>query len=199
MRHIRRIATYSCRLEAPQNIRHPKSKYAATRHVLFTRTVCIDWIHVSKHQQPLPRFQTARLTPLSDEANKLHQHSHVSSTHASVNALWCAVKRDSLRHHNITYLARDGSRFCVMTLTFNLITCNVCSASAVTWPKTMRTLPAPWNFLYAITTIIAVPKFKSRSRDLVYVPFRPTFLLLILYSLHFVYVLHKTLVALAVS
>jgi len=63
------------------------------------------------------------------------QHSHVSSTHARAHALWCAVKRDSLTHHNITYWARDGSRFCVMTLTLDLLTFNVWSASAVTWPN----------------------------------------------------------------
>jgi len=41
-------------------------------------------------------------------------------------------------------------------------------------------------------------KFKSMSRDLDYVPFWPSFLL-IFYSLQFVYMLNKTPVALAVS
>jgi len=70
MQQLKRIATYSRRLETPQYIRHPKSQYAAARHV-YTTIVRIDWIHVSKHQQPLPRFQAARLTLLLDEANKL--------------------------------------------------------------------------------------------------------------------------------
>jgi len=136
MRQLRYIATYSRRFGTPQNIRHPKSQYAATRHVLFTTTVRIDWIHVSKHQQPLPRFQTTRdwLHCLPRLTN-CHQHSHVSSTHARADALWCAVKRDSLTHHNIIYLARDGCRFCVTTLTFVHMTFNVCNASAVTWPN----------------------------------------------------------------
>jgi len=63
------------------------------------------------------------------------QHSRVSSTHARAHALWCAVMLDSLTHHNITYLTRDGSRLYVMTLTFDLITFNVGSESAVKWPK----------------------------------------------------------------
>jgi len=71
MRQLRCIATYSRRLGAPQNIRHPKSQYAATQHVLFTTTDRIDSIHFSMHQQPLPRSQTARLTPLTDVDNKL--------------------------------------------------------------------------------------------------------------------------------
>jgi len=37
--------------------------------------------------------------------------------------------------HNITYLTCDASRFYVMTLTFDLMTFNVCSASPVTWPN----------------------------------------------------------------
>jgi len=50
MRQLRCIATYSRRLGVPQKIRRPKSQYAATRHVLFTATVRIDWIYVGKHQ-----------------------------------------------------------------------------------------------------------------------------------------------------
>jgi len=130
MRQLRCIATFNRRVGASYNIRHPKSQYAATRQS-YTTTVRIDWIHVSKHQQPLPRFQTPILTPLTRLTN-CHQHSHVSSTHARAHALWCAVKRDSHTNNN-TYLARDGSRFRVMTLTFDLMTFNVCSASAVTW------------------------------------------------------------------
>jgi len=42
MRQLRLVATYSRRLGAPQNIRHPKSQYAATRHVLFRTVVRID-------------------------------------------------------------------------------------------------------------------------------------------------------------
>jgi len=42
------------------------------------------------------------------------------------------MKYDSLIHHNITYLTRYGSRFYVMTSTFNLMTFNVCSDLAVT-------------------------------------------------------------------
>jgi len=44
----------------------------------------------------------------------------------------CAVKRDDLIRHNITYLTCDGSRFYLMTLTFDLMTFNVCGALAVT-------------------------------------------------------------------
>jgi len=51
------------------------------------------------------------------------------------HALWCAVKHDSQLHHNIICLTRDGSRFYVMTLTFDIMTFNVCTASAVTWPN----------------------------------------------------------------
>jgi len=40
-----------------------------------------------------------------------------------------------LTHYNIAYLTRDGSRFFVMILTFNLMTFNVGSESAVTWPN----------------------------------------------------------------
>jgi len=42
-------------------------------------------------------------------------------------------------------------------------------------------------------------KIKNRLRDLDYVFFWPTFLLLIFYSLQFIYMLNKTPVALAVS
>jgi len=135
MRQLRCIATYSRRLGTPQNIRYPNrstrqhdTSYLRQSFVLTEFTSaninnhCLDcrrrdWLHC-----------LARLT-------YCHQHSRVSSTHARAHAPWCAVERDSLTHHNITYLARDGSRFCVMTLTFDLITCNVCSASAVTWPN----------------------------------------------------------------
>jgi len=51
---------------------------------------------------------------------KYHQHSHVSSARAHV--LWCAEKHELQIHHNITYLAGGGSRFHVMTLTFDLMT-----------------------------------------------------------------------------
>jgi len=69
-----------------------------------------------------------------------HQHSHVSSTHARAHALWCAVRRDSLTHHNITYLACDGPRFRVIILTFDLMTFNSGNESAVTWPKMYQIL-----------------------------------------------------------
>jgi len=45
------------------------------------------------------------------------------------------VKGDSLSHNNITYLTRDVSHFCVMTLTFDIMTFNVGSESAVTRPN----------------------------------------------------------------
>jgi len=36
--------------------------------------------------------------------------SQPPSAHARPHALWCALKRDSLIHRNITYLTRDGYR-----------------------------------------------------------------------------------------
>jgi len=96
-----------------------------------------------------------------------HQHNHVSSTHARAHALWCAVEGDSPRHHNITYLARDGSRFCVMTATFDFITCNVCSASAVTWPNHAH-VASFLKLSLRHNRHIAIPKFKDRSRELEY-------------------------------
>jgi len=39
---IKMYCHYSRRLEAPQNMRHPKSQYAATRQDLFTTTVRVD-------------------------------------------------------------------------------------------------------------------------------------------------------------
>jgi len=129
------IAIYSRWLGAPENIRHPKLQYAATQHVLFTTTVRIDWIHVSKHRQPLLRIRRKVWLHCLTRLRNCHQHSHVSSTHARAHALWCALQHDSLTYHNITYLARDESHFCVMTLTFDVMTFNFCSASAVTWPN----------------------------------------------------------------
>jgi len=67
---------------------------------------------------------------------KCHKH------YAQAHALWCAVKHDSLIHQNITYLTCGVSHFRVMTLTFNLMTFNICSASTVTWSKQ---LPNFWR------------------------------------------------------
>jgi len=70
--------------------------------------------------------------------NQLHCLKSLSMCHkhyACAHALWCAVKRDSLRRRDITYLTCCGSHFHVMTLTFHLMTFNVCSASAFTWPN----------------------------------------------------------------
>jgi len=58
-------------------------------------------------------------------------HKHYTRAHA----LWCAGKCDSLLRTNITHLTCGESHFHVMTLTFDLMTFNVCSASAVTWPN----------------------------------------------------------------
>jgi len=59
--------------------------------------------------------------------------------YARAHALWCMVKRDSLLR-NITYLTCGGSLFHDMTLTFDLMTVNVCSVLAVTWPNHLPNL-----------------------------------------------------------
>jgi len=46
-----------------------------------------------------------------------------------------AMKRDSLLRNMITYLTCGVSRFHVLTLTFDLMTFSICSASAVMWPN----------------------------------------------------------------
>jgi len=120
MRQLGCIATYSRRLGAPQNIRHPKcstrqhdTSYSRQPFVLTEFPLA----SINNHCLDCRRQDWLHMTRLTN----CHQHSHVSSTHARAHALWCAVKRDSLTHHNITYLTRDGSCFCIMTLTFKLI------------------------------------------------------------------------------
>jgi len=133
MRQLRCIATYSRRLGAPQNMWHPKSQYAATRHVLFTTTVRMtEFMSAKINNDCLDSRRQDWLHCLTRLTN-CRQHNHVSSTHARAHALWCAMKRDWLTHHTVTYLTCDGFRFCVMTLTFDLITFNFGSESAVTW------------------------------------------------------------------
>jgi len=66
--------------------------------------------------------------------NQLHCLKSLTNCHkhyARAHALWCAVKRASLQRNNITHL----TRFHVMTLTFDLMTFNVCSALAGKWPN----------------------------------------------------------------
>jgi len=128
MRQLRCIATYNRRPKTSailnRNTRQHDTSYSQQLFVLteFTSASinnhCLDtrrqdWLHC--------------LTRLTN----CYQHSHVSLTQASAHALWCAVKRNSLTHHNITYLTCDGSRFCVTTLTCDLMTFNFGSESAV--------------------------------------------------------------------
>jgi len=109
LRQFRCIATYSRRLVAPQtsailnrSTRQHDTSYSRQPFVLTEFTSASisnrwldsrwqDWLHC--------------LTWLTN----CHQHSHVSSTHARAHALWCAVKRDLVTHHDITYLPRDRS------------------------------------------------------------------------------------------
>jgi len=70
--------------------------------------------------------------PCLKSLTKCHKH------YARAHALWCAVKRDSLIRYDITYLTCGGSRFHVMTF-------NVCSASAVTWPNRVPNFRKPKN------------------------------------------------------
>jgi len=127
MRQLRCIATYSRRLGAPKTsaILNRSTLQHDTITVVLTEftsaSINHNWLN-SRQQDWLHC-----LTRLTDR----HQHSHVLSTHARAHALWCAVKRDSHTIILLTYL----TRFCVMTLTFDLITFNVCSASAFTWPN----------------------------------------------------------------
>jgi len=85
--------------------------------------------------------------PARGTQNIRHRKSQYAATrlHTRAHTLWCAVKRDSLIHHSIICLTRDGFRFYVMTLTFNLMTFNVCSEWAVTWPNHVPNIGKPQN------------------------------------------------------
>jgi len=100
------------------------------------------------------------------------------------------MRHDSLLRHDITYLTCDGYGFYIMTLIFDLMTFNVCSASAVTSPNHAH-VANPLK-LYLVFIVLFVEskrtefgvssfkhckatkknsKFKTRSRDLDYAPF----------------------------
>jgi len=129
---LRCIESYSRRLGAPQNICHPKLQYADTSY-WWQKFILTEFTSSSINNHCLDSKRQDWLHCLTWLTNC--QHSHVSSTHAHANALRCALKPDSLTCHNITYFTRDRSHFCVMTLTFYLMTFNVGSKSAVTWPN----------------------------------------------------------------
>jgi len=100
MRQLKCIATYCRLLGAPQNIRHPKSQYATTRHVNSRQSfVLTEFVSASINNYCLDSRRLHCLTRLTS----CHQHSHVSSTHARAHALSCAVKRDLVTRHSINY------------------------------------------------------------------------------------------------
>jgi len=126
---LRWIATYSRQLGAPPNTQHPKSQYAITaetRHLWRQSFVVTEFMSAGSNNYCLDCRHRNQLRCLKS-LTKCHKH------YIRAHVLWCEVKRDSLLRNNITYLTCDGSCFHVTTLTFDLMTFNICSASAVTW------------------------------------------------------------------
>jgi len=70
--------------------------------------------------------------------NQLHCLKSLTKCHkhyARAHALWCTVTHCYAIILPITYLTCGGSHFHVMTLTFDLMTFNVCCASTITLPN----------------------------------------------------------------
>jgi len=125
MRQLRYIATYSCCSGRPKNSailnRCTQQHDTCNSRQSFVLT---DFMSASNKNYCLDSRRRNRLHCLKSLTN-CHQHSYVSSTHVCGHALWCAVKRDLVAHHITYLLTSDGSRFCVMTLTSDLMTFNV--------------------------------------------------------------------------